>query len=182
MRKLLILFGVFILQVSVFAKVTPGRDSINAEPLTWEIDIYDEFQKDAPGLSNQKIYYIAVEPNNFFNTKNADLSSIPGKISIQRPGMPRTNFRPEGQLANRGDVITLAYNQNLKVYIPYLHKTIWISPSRQKKVKFYPTDVSDDKAALSSLAKSIDPEKKVVFKLTPDQQKNNDSAEPAVAN
>ena len=164
------LFTVF----QVIAKTTPGKDTIDNEPLTWNIDIYEELKSLVPTIATREVFYIKLENHGYFGIKNKDFQSMDKTVGVSRGPSNKTNIKPEGQLAKPGDIIELSYNQKLQVYVPFVNKTFWISAAKGKRLKVLDDEIPAEQAA--HYQKIREARKEIDFKPTTKSSKAREEA------
>ena len=140
MKKLIFISGL-ILSLPAFSQVTEGKGTINGTPISWNIDIFAFLENTGnfPDLKNTPIYYfeVASQKVNFPEIKNdqSDYQSTDRSISVTSLNSKQISIKPNGQLAKTGDLINIAYNQKLKLYIPSTGQYIWIGPKKKNGIQ-----------------------------------------------
>ncbi len=178
-KKMLFLTVSLFTVFQVIAKTTPGKDVIDDEPMTWNIDIYDELKSQVPSIATREVFYMKVDNHGYFGLKNKEFQSTDKTINISRTS--KVTLKPEGHLAKPGDIIELSYNQKLQVFVPFVNKLFWVSASKGKKLKL--TDEEIPKEQAPYYQKIRDSRKEVSFKASsPAAKMKEEAAEAAGAN
>lgn len=154
------LFSVF----QVIAKTTPGKDTIDNEPLTWNIDIFEELKSQVPSIESREVFYVKVENHGYFGLEDKEFQSTDKTIAVTRNSKSKATVKPEGQLAKPKDIVELSYNQKLQVYVPFVNKVYWISAAKGNKLKFSDEEIPPEQA--SNFQKIRETRKEIAFKPT----------------
>lgn len=165
------LFSVF----QVIAKTTPGRDTIDSEPHTWNVDLFEELKPQIPSIESREVYYVAVKNHGYFGLKKNEFQSTDKAIVVTRHSNNKATIQPEGQLAKPKDIVEISYNQKLQVYVPFANKTFWISASRGKKLKVSEEEIPSQQA--SFYQKIREARKEINFKALENSTESRKEAE-----
>lgn len=153
--KTIILSLTLIFSTSVFSQVTAGDGTINGIPLSWNIDIYSFLESSGsfPNLKNTPLYYfeVASQKVKFPELKNdpGDYTSTDRTVSVKPMNSKMTSIKPNGQIALPGDIVNMAYNQKLKLFIPSTGQFVWIGAKKKQGIQILTItkDASESDAA-----------------------------------